>query len=75
MRVDTVTQKMEFSSGRHLWDWIVNSNPLATMLVADLTGAQEEAVRAELDRMVRERSGGRGSAVLTDPNHIGVGTS
>ena len=75
VRVDTVTQQMEFRSGRHMWDWIVNSNPLATMLVADLTDAQEGAVREALDRMLRERAGGRGTAVLTDPNHIGVGTA
>lgn len=75
VRVDTVTQQMEFRSGQHLWDWIVNSNPLATMLVADLTKAQEGAVRDALDRMLRERSGGRATAVLTDPNHIGVGTA
>ena len=75
VRVETVTQATEFRSGRHLWDWIVNSNPLATMLVADLTNEQEDAVRDALDRMLRERSGGGGTAVLTDPNHIGVGTA
>ena len=53
----------------------MNSNPIATMLVADLTNAQEDGVRDALDRMLRERSGGRGTAVLTDPNHIGVGTA
>ena len=58
-----------------MWDWIVNSNPLASMLVADLTDAQEGAVREALDRMLRQRSGGRETAVLTDPNHIGVGTA
>ncbi len=73
VRVETVTQEMEFRSGRHMWDWVVNSNPLATMLVGDLTAAQSDAVRDVLDRMLRERSGGRGPAILTDPNHIGVG--
>ena len=73
--MDTVTQEMEFRSGGHMWQWIMNSNPLATMLVADLTNAQKDAVRDALDRMLRERSGGRGTAVLTDPNHIGVGTA
>lgn len=75
VRVETVTQEMEFRSGRHMWDWVVNSNPLATMLVSELTSAQEDAVRDALDRMLRERSGGRGPAVLTDPNHIGIGTA
>ena len=75
IRVETVVQEMEFHSGKHMWDWIVNSNPLASSLVADLTNAQGDAVRDALDRMLRERSGGRGTAVLTDPNHIGVGTA
>ena len=73
VRVDTVTQQMEFRSGRHMWDWVVNSNPLAAMLVADLTSAQESAVREALDGMLRKRAGSHGPAILTDPNHIGIG--
>ena len=74
IRVETVIQEVEFRSGEHMWDWVVNSNPLAAMLVADLTRAQEGGVRDALDRLLRERSGGRGAAILTDPNHIGIGT-
>lgn len=74
IRVDTVVQEMEFHSGKHMWDWVTNSNPLATMLTGDLTGQQQAAVQKELDGMLRERSGGKGAAVLTDPNHIGIGT-
>lgn len=74
IRVETVIQEVEFRSGEHMWDWVVNSNPLAAMLVADLTRAQEGGVRDALDRLLRERSGGRGAAILTDPNRIGIGT-
>jgi ubiquinone/menaquinone biosynthesis C-methylase UbiE len=74
IRVETVVQQMEFHSGKHMWDWVVNSNPLAAMLVADLTGQQKAAVQEALDGMLRERSGGNGAAILTDPNHIGIGT-
>jgi ubiquinone/menaquinone biosynthesis C-methylase UbiE len=74
IRVETVTQQMEFASGKALWDWVVNSNPIGAMLVADLTEAHEAAVQQALDGMLRERAGGSGPAILTDPNHIGIGT-
>jgi ubiquinone/menaquinone biosynthesis C-methylase UbiE len=74
IRVETVTQEMEFQSGKHMWDWVVNSNPIGAMLVADLTEEQEAVVQQVLDGMLRERSEGSGPAVLTDPNHIGIGT-
>jgi ubiquinone/menaquinone biosynthesis C-methylase UbiE len=74
IRVETITQEMEFQSGKHMWDWVVNSNPIGATLVADLTEEQEAAVQQALDDMLRERSEGIGPAVLTDPNHIGIGT-
>lgn len=74
IRVQTVTQQMEFQSGKAMWDWVVNSNPIGAMLVADLTEEHEAAVQRALDRMLRERAGGSGPAILTDPNHIGIGT-
>jgi len=72
--VETVTEKLEFRSGQHLWDWVLNSNPIAGMLVADLSEEQKADVRTVLDGMLRERSGGNGAAVLTNPVHIGIGT-
>jgi ubiquinone/menaquinone biosynthesis C-methylase UbiE len=74
IRVETVTQEMKFQSGKHMWDWVVNSNPIGAMLVADLTEEQKVVVQQVLDDMLRERSEGNGPAVLTDPNHIGIGT-
>lgn len=74
VRVETVTEKLEFQSGKHMWDWLVNSNPIVGMLIADLTEKQEAVVRGSLDAMLRERSGGNGPAVLTNPVHIGIGT-
>ena len=72
--VETVTEKLEFRSGKDMWDWVVNSNPIARMIVVDLTPDQETVVRRSLDEMLRERSGGTGPAVLTNPVHIGIGT-
>ena len=76
VRVETVTERLEFQSGRQLWDWLTNSNPIAGKLLADLhlTPEQTAVIQQALDRMVRERSGGSGPAILTTPVHIGIGT-
>lgn len=74
IRVETVTEKMEFQSGNEMYDSVTNSNPVGAMLVADLTEDQKATVRQVLDDMLRERSGGSGPAILTHPVNIGVGT-
>jgi ubiquinone/menaquinone biosynthesis C-methylase UbiE len=72
--VDTThEERVEFRSGQQMWDWVLNSNPIAGMIVGDLTPEQQATVRQVLDRMIRERSGGHGPAVLTAPLNIGVG--
>ncbi len=75
VRVETITETLEFVSGRQMWDWVVNSNPIGAMLVADTTPEQGDRVRQALDEMLRERSGGDGPAVLTNPINIGIGTA
>jgi len=76
IRVETITEALEFRSGQHLWDWLVNSNPIAGAILAELHLTEEKiaVVREALDAMVRERSGGSGPAVLTNPINIGIGT-
>jgi ubiquinone/menaquinone biosynthesis C-methylase UbiE len=72
--VDTThEERVEFRSGEQMWDWVLNSNPIAGMIVGDLTPEQQATVRQVLDRMILERSGGHGPAVLTAPLNIGVG--
>ena len=73
--VETTTERLEFESGEQMWDWVVNSNPIGAMLVADLTAEQGAQVRERLNGMLRERSGGSGPAVLANAIHIGIGTS
>lgn len=75
-RVETITEKLEFGSGPQLWDWLVNSNPIAGAILAELslTSEQTTVVRQALDDMVSERSRGNGPAVLTNPVNIGLGT-
>ena len=76
IRVETITEKLEFQSGKQLWDWLVNSNPIAGMILAELnlTKEQTAVVQQALEGMIRERSGGSGPAVLTNPINIGIGT-
>ena len=65
-----------FQSGEHLWDWLVHSNPIVGMVLGDLNLTKEQTamVQQALERLVRERSGGSGPAVLTNPINIGIGT-
>ncbi len=76
IRVETITERLEFQSGQHLWDWLTNSNPIVGMVLAELslTNEQGAVVRQALDDMVSKRSGGSGPAVLTNPINIGIGT-
>jgi len=74
--VETIIEKTEFQSGEHLWDWLVHSNPIVGMVLGELnlTKEQTTVVQQALESMIRERSGGSGRAVLTNPINIGIGT-
>ena len=72
--METVIEKLEFQSGKQMWDWVVNSNPIGAGLVADLKREQMTLVQQALEGMLRDRSGGSGPVVLTNPVHIGIGT-
>ena len=76
VRVDAITEKLEFRSGRQLWDWLTTSNPIVEGVLAelDLTNEQRAVIRQTLDEMVDKRSGGSGPAVLTNPINIGIGS-
>jgi ubiquinone/menaquinone biosynthesis C-methylase UbiE len=74
--VEATTESMEFQNGKELWDWLLSSNPITEGVLRELNLTSDErgAIRDALDRMVRERSGGNGPAVLTSPINIGIGT-
>lgn len=76
VRVETITEKLKFQSGKQLWDWLVNSNPIAEQILSELSLTMDQIalVQQALDRMVLERSGGTGTAILTNPINIGIGT-
>lgn len=73
VRVEPGRERLEFESGQQMWDWVVNSNPIPQMLVADLTEEQRREVQQVLDGMLRERSGGAPSAVLDNLVHFAIG--
>jgi ubiquinone/menaquinone biosynthesis C-methylase UbiE len=74
--VETVTEKLEFASGGEMWNWLLNSNPIVSAVLAGLglTEGQIGAVVQALEREIRTRVGGGTSAILTNPINIGVGT-
>lgn len=74
VRVETVIDEFEVSSGQEFYEAITHSNPIGAMLVAGLTEEQKAAVVRVLDGMFQERSGGSGPAVLSHPANIGIGT-
>jgi ubiquinone/menaquinone biosynthesis C-methylase UbiE len=76
IRVDTITEELEYQSGMQLWNWLKNSNPIVETVLkqVNLTKEQTGVVQHALDDMVRDRAGESGPAVLTVPINIGVGT-
>ena len=74
VRVERTAERPAFASGQEMWDWLYYGNPIAEMVVADLTVEQRETLRQVLDGMLRERAAGNGKAVLTNAVNIGVGT-
>ena len=73
--LETIVETMAFRSGHQLWDWVVNSNPVGRILVADATPAQRTRIRDGLDEALRGRAGADGAAVLRAPVNIAVGTA
>jgi len=67
-------ERIKIGSGQVLWDWCLGGNPIPGMLVAELDGAQRAALIGKADELVRAKSNGNGSAVLTAAVNIGIGT-
>lgn len=74
-RVEETSEKKEYASGEHFWNWIINSNPIPRMLLAglDLTPEQLGLIRSAADELIRERAAGTGTAVLTNAINLGIG--
>ena len=77
VKVETITETTEHSTGKNLWEWLVWSNPIVEMVLSEmlsLTSEERDVVKQTLDKMVRDRAGGGSAAKLSNPVNIGVGT-
>lgn len=72
VKIETVTEAVRFSSGKEMWDWLLNSNPIPGEMTSELSDDQKVAVRKRLNDMLLERAGDDGSATLRHPVHIAV---
>ena len=75
IKIDTLVEATEHKTGKDLWDWLVWSNPIVETVLGslNLTNDERGLIQQALEKMVRERAGGSGSAKLTNPVHIGIG--
>jgi ubiquinone/menaquinone biosynthesis C-methylase UbiE len=74
VRIERTAERPTFASGQEMWDWMLYSNPIPGILVADLSEDQRTRLRQVLDGVLRERAGANGRAVLTNAVIIGIGT-
>ena len=76
IRVETIAEATEFESAHALWDWIMSSNPIVECVLSplNLTKHETEVVEQALEKLVHDRAGSNGAAMLTNPVNIGIGT-
>jgi ubiquinone/menaquinone biosynthesis C-methylase UbiE len=73
VHVNPIVHKLSLRSGKEMWNWVTSSNPIATDIISGLNDQQRTQVRQILDEMIRERSGGRDTAILKAAVNIGIG--
>lgn len=75
VKVETITETLEFRAGRDLWNWLIWSNPIVETVLGglSLTDGERDEIQGALDRLVRDRVDG-GAMRLTNPVNIGIGT-
>lgn len=75
VRVEETSEELKYQSGKHFWDWVTNSNPIAGMILdqLNLSKVQIAVIQQAMDSLIRERAGGSGTAVLISPINIGIG--
>jgi ubiquinone/menaquinone biosynthesis C-methylase UbiE len=74
VRVVRTAERPAFASGQEMWDWLYYGNPIAEMVVGDLSDEQRETLRQIFGGMLAERAAADGTAVLANAVHIGIGT-
>jgi hypothetical protein len=60
----------------NLWEWVIWSNPIAEAVLTELSLSESErgTIQRAMEKLVRERAGGSGSARLSNPINVGIGT-
>lgn len=66
-------EELNFRSGKDMWNWVTNSNPVAVSLIKDLSEKQKIQVQQSLEDMVREQAGGNDVAILEAELNVAVG--
>ena len=76
VRVEQTVETTRYRSGRELWNWVTNSNPIPGAILDRLDPNREKTamIQQALDAMVRERAGETGTAILSSPINMGIGT-
>ena len=76
IKVETISETTKFETGKELWDWLVWNNPIVETVLGglNLTSDERGVIQQAREKLVRERAGGGGPAVLANPINIGIGT-
>lgn len=76
VEVEAITETTEYGTGEELWEWLIWSNPIVENVLGSLNLSQDErgSIKLELEHRVRDRAAGSGTAKLTNPVNIGIGT-
>jgi SAM-dependent methyltransferase len=76
VKVETIAETTEFQTGKDLWEWLIWSNPIVETVLESLSLTSQERTRIQetLNGMITERAAGGGSAKLSNPINIGIGT-
>ena len=74
VHIERTAEQPVFNSGQDLWDWMLYSNPISGVVIADLSESKRARLRQILDDTLRECAGASGRAVLNNAVNIGIGT-
>ena len=74
--MDETSEQLKYQSGKHFWNWVTNSNPIARAVLGQLNLNEDKiaVIKRAADDLIRERAGGTDTAILISPINIGIGT-
>ena len=51
MRVDETSEQLKYQSGKHFWNWVTNSNPIARAVLGQLNLNEDQIAVISGQRM------------------------